>query len=175
MFLDRIVSSHSTMSFLSVSQISMSPSCGGLQRKRSRQQIPDERERQPSTKRRKAESVAYSRQFWDTLSTVTLTRRALAEFDRRRTAGAVHSTSVPVQPVARGRLLRSDTRRLQAFASCGGPDLSILRGVSKSKNVRCRNVLIFTAVFPSFHSGPQYEPIKHAIREPQAGLCFQYV
>lgn len=108
----------------------MVPSSGHPQRKRPREELLDEYERQPGAKRRKTDSVAYSRQFWDTLSTITLTRKALAEFDRRRTPGTIHSTSVPAQAAAKGRLLRSDTRRLQAFASRGGPDLTILRGVS---------------------------------------------
>lgn len=102
------------------------------QRKRARAELLDEPEQQLEPKRRKADTALYSRQFWDTLSTITLTRRALAEFDRRIAAVTRRPTVGEVKPPAKSRILRSDSHPLREFASRGGPDLSELRGVGGS-------------------------------------------
>ena len=96
-----------------------------------RKQLRDEDEQPQSMKRRKAAfSSGYPPQFWDTLSKVRLTRRALREIDRR----SAQSRSAPVMNVTgtatSRRILRSDSHRLEKFAKDGGPDLSTLRGVS---------------------------------------------
>ncbi|KAK4974081.1 hypothetical protein LTR66_011094 [Elasticomyces elasticus] len=102
------------------------------QRKRPLEQSSQvEGEQPPTAKRRKADaSNCYPPRFWDTLSTVRLTRRALKEFDRRTvliaTAPVAKATATP----ATRRLLRSDFRRLRQLASGGGPDLSAVRGYS---------------------------------------------
>ncbi|KAK1048043.1 hypothetical protein LTR74_017619 [Friedmanniomyces endolithicus] len=97
------------------------------QRKRGRDQIASE---ECSTlvraKRQKRGSDNYPPAVWDTLSKITLTRKALREFDRR-TREHRHPQAARGQKTAR-RILRSDTRRLPHFASNGGPDLSQLRG-----------------------------------------------
>jgi hypothetical protein len=99
------------------------------QRKRQREQSANEAdESQLSAKRQKRRSDNYPPHVWDNLSKITLTRKALREFDRR-----IRENRRPqVARVERTapRLLRSDTRRLERLASNGGPDLSKLRGVS---------------------------------------------
>ena len=101
--------------------------------------VVDEERRQPkrlredeqpqSVKRRKAAySSGYPPEFWDTLSKVRLTRRALREIDRRNTQCAL-VTNVTRTYTSR-RILRSDSRRLGKLAKDGGLDLSALRGVS---------------------------------------------
>ena len=100
-------------------------------RKRLQDQVLQEDKQPRSAKRRKAAlSSGYPPQFWDTLSKVHLTRRALKEIDRR----SVQSGSAPVTGATRTatsrRILRSDSRRLEEFAKDGGSDLSALRGVS---------------------------------------------
>ena len=70
--------------------------------------------------------------FWDDLSEIPLTKRALRELDRRNTL------SVPKSPQYR-RPHRPVTRRILAelklFAKDGGPDLSGLRGVRVTSHV----------------------------------------
>ena len=65
--------------------------------------------------------------FWDTLSKIHLTRRALREFDRRNIQEAHQQICIiPSKlnyPKGRARL------RLKRLAQRGGPDLSHLRGV----------------------------------------------
>jgi hypothetical protein len=86
--------------------------------------------------------------FWDNLSKVWLTRRALEELDRRNAQSA--SNQSPVQPRVKKPRTRSAVREfkqkaqpavpklvdrysdqgyLQRFARHGGPDLSDLKGV----------------------------------------------
>lgn len=60
--------------------------------------------------------------FWDDLSKVWLTTRALRELDRR-------NKHRPATPEASGRFATKDLAR---FARQGGPDLRRLRGVSPS-------------------------------------------
>ena len=116
------------------------------QRRRARQELLDEHEEQPCAKGRKADTIVYYRQFWYTLLTVTLTRRALAEFDRRA-AATRHPIRGEVKPPAKNRILRSDTCPLRAFASRGVPDLSELRGVSGLEPFQCKTALMISAVF----------------------------
>jgi len=81
----------------------------------------------PTTKRRKLENQQRHRTpswFWDNLSRVWLTPRALREFDRR--------TVWPTAPVPPGRTGKEDIdlAQLKRFARHGGPSLGELRAVS---------------------------------------------
>ena len=60
-------------------------------------------------------------EFYDSLSKVWLTRRALKELDQRTRQRA------PQRPPSVPR--RSDLKQIQRFAKHGGPDLRDLRGV----------------------------------------------
>ncbi|PPJ53260.1 hypothetical protein CBER1_11823 [Cercospora berteroae] len=107
----------------------MPPDDDHPQRKR-RRSLParDDIEEQPSAKRRRADFDNYPPEFWDALSKITLTRRALKEFDRRT---AVKKSAPEVAVGKRStRLLRSDTKKLLHFAKNGGPNLNHLRGFS---------------------------------------------
>ncbi len=92
----------------------------------------------PHPPRKKAQRRRQSQQetntaYWDSLSKLWLTRRALDELDRRnrQKASPVRTT------VARGLdlgdepgLLKSLSKQLKRFARHGGPDLCGFRGVS---------------------------------------------
>ncbi|KAM3422721.1 hypothetical protein BST61_g206 [Cercospora zeina] len=98
-----------------------------LQRKRQREHLSAQVENDRTAKRRKTNE--YTPRFWDTLSKVRLTRRALKEFDRRCELDVFAPVSEQRRAGrTRERLLRSDHRRLNQLASGGGPDLSALRG-----------------------------------------------
>ncbi|KAM3424142.1 hypothetical protein BST61_g11313 [Cercospora zeina] len=99
----------------------MPPDDDHPQRKRRRSlSTCDDIEEQPSDN--------YPPEFWDALSKITLTRRALKELDRRT---AVEKTAPEVAVGKRStRLLRSDTKKLLRFAQNGGPSLNHLRGYS---------------------------------------------
>ena len=98
-------------------------------RKRERPStFPEDNEPPPDTKRRKRNTHNYPPEVWDNLSKITLTRKALQEFDRRTLSRKTGQTVRPLESIP--RLLRSDTRQLEEFASNGRPDLSKLRGVS---------------------------------------------
>ena len=82
---------------------------------------------QPSAKRRKAESRRQNRtpsRFWDDLSRVWLTPRALREFDRRTVRPVV-----PI-PLELSTLKETQIIKLKHFARHGGPNLTDLRAVS---------------------------------------------
>ncbi len=99
------------------------------QRKRGRDKLASEEcSTLARAKRQKRGSDNYPPAVWDNLSKITLTRKALREFDRR-TREHRHPQAARGQKTTR-RILRSDARRLPDFASNGGPDLSPLRGVS---------------------------------------------
>ncbi|OAP53960.1 hypothetical protein AYL99_11840 [Fonsecaea erecta] len=63
--------------------------------------------------------------FWDSLSSIHLTRRALAELDRRN---ALRKKSSPKQPTSVKSVSEPDTIDLEDVARRGGPDLTDLRG-----------------------------------------------
>ncbi|KAK1092613.1 hypothetical protein LTR48_004009 [Friedmanniomyces endolithicus] len=97
------------------------------QRKRGRDQFAgEESDSSVSAKRQRRSADNYPPDIWDNLSKITLTRKALREFDRR-TRENRHPQAARVQETA-PRLLRSAVRRLEHFARNGGPDLSKLRG-----------------------------------------------
>jgi len=99
------------------------------QRKRGRYKFAgEESDSSVSAKRQRRSADNYPPDIWDNLSKITLTRKALREFDRR-TRENRHPQAARVQETA-PRLLRSAVRRLEHFARNGGPDLSKLRGVS---------------------------------------------
>lgn len=102
---------------------------GSYPRKRHREQSAcNDIEQQARVKRTKTISHNYSPEFWDALSKITLTRKALAEFERRTTEENIERVVSSARRTT--RLLRSDAKRLREFATKGGPDLSHLRGVS---------------------------------------------
>ena len=67
----------------------------------------------------------FSPQFWDDLSRVWLTPRALRELDRRNDAAAQPAANPPAA------LLAVRGKSLDQFARHGGPNLCHLRGVSR--------------------------------------------
>ena len=113
-------------------------------------------------KKQKAPSPAT---FWDNLSKIWLTKRALKELDRRNKASVQH----PSQSLRRQRPATRDSRRnsrsiqpatdycsycgpgtlrdIKAFARHGGPDLSGLRSVCASKE-RVHHELIAVVSIP---------------------------
>ena len=96
-----------------------------------RKRLRDEDEQPQSVKRRKAAfSSGYPPEFWDTLSTVRLTCRALREIERRSTQSRFAPVTNGTRTDTSRRILRSDSLRLEKLAKDGGPDLSALRGVS---------------------------------------------
>jgi hypothetical protein len=64
--------------------------------------------------------------FWDSLSKVWLTRRALRELDRRNQLKSSACVRAPAHKPVRPSSNRKD---LQRFARLGGPELGDLRGV----------------------------------------------
>lgn len=68
-------------------------------------------------------------EFYDTLSKVRLSRRALKEFDRRCVAQK-RPARVQRDDIANFRYVGRALDRLKRFARHGGPSLSHLRGVS---------------------------------------------
>lgn len=106
----------------------------------TREQIPPRRKRQRTeaglsldesseprpSKRRESSIKLHSAEFYDSLSKVWLTRRALKELDRR-----TNQVSRPQRPVsAPPHVYRVDnSKQVQRFARRGGPELRDLRGV----------------------------------------------
>lgn len=147
-------------------------------RRRSLSSACDDIEEQPSAKRRKKAGIVddnnnnnYPPEFWDALSKITLTRRALKEFDRRTAVekSAVEKSApellaaAAVEERSTRRLLRSDTMKLRRFAQNGGPNLNSLRGVSMPHIFAHRSILMMTtAVLCPFPTCRQYEHIKLA-------------
>ena len=85
----------------------------------------------PTAKRRKLKNRQRHRtpiRFWDQLSRVWLTARALRESDRRTVRPAA-----PVRPVRSGKE-DIDIAQLKRFARHGGPALGDLRAVSQIQN-----------------------------------------
>lgn len=76
--------------------------------------------------RRNTEKNQQHARYWDTLSKVRLSRRALREFDRRRETDTQHRHREGIQS-SRGAFAFRDIRD---FARRGGPSLAHLRGVS---------------------------------------------
>lgn len=81
-------------------------------------------ESQPS-KRLKPSIKLHSAEFYDSLSKVWLTRRALKELDRRTSQvnGPRRPTSAP------RRVTRNTSNKIRTLAKDGGPDLRDIRGV----------------------------------------------
>ena len=82
--------------------------------------------------------------FWDNLSKIDLTRRALKELDRRNTRSTLKSRRLYYQP--RGPITRSALKNIKQIARDGGPDLRDLRGV------RVHTANVPNADFASFQS-----------------------
>ena len=91
-------------------------------RKRLRADDPPQEHRpskKPRAEGRARNSSNFAPEFWDNLSKVWLTPRALRELDRRNDA----------QPVPKPPAPAVHTADLARFARRGGPDLRHLRGV----------------------------------------------
>ena len=108
------------------------PKCG---RKRSLSAVdevqsverPEKRARGQSSSRQEAKAA-----FWDSLSRVHLTRRALKELDRRNQLHIQpRTTASRIRPNQSRPLktLRDSTGQIKRFARHGGPDLTDLRAV----------------------------------------------
>jgi len=102
-------------------------------------QPPWKRVKRPFQSRQEANAA-----YWDSLSKLSLTRRALKEFDRRnrrtaRPAGTAHESGSHLSrdPPA----LKDCSNQIKRFARHGGPDLRDLRGVSLAQ-VMSRLLLI---------------------------------
>ena len=98
-------------------------------------------------KSRKEANTAY----WDSLSKLWLTRRALRELDRRnrQTANSVR-TRITSRPNLSGELASENrSSEIKRFARHGGPDLQDLRGVSLTR-VIFRPLLIRSLQYPEF-------------------------
>ena len=145
-------------------------------RKRQHPEQTDQNEVPP--KRQKASSPA---EFWDNLSTIWLTKRALRELDRRNTASIPRPPQSPRRhrPVTRAfrrnppsllsateYLRRCEPRALKdikAFAKQGGPDLSSLRNVCSAEEHMGREL---TAIAPrAYLQHYELEPVQSKSRE----------
>lgn len=111
-------------------------------RKRQRADEPSRANIDPPAKKAKTRSEVeleawasweYPPEFWDRLSKISLSHRALKEFDRRtRTRRCDPSPpSPPVCPSRRVFSRATTSRELARFARHGGPDLRDLRGASQ--------------------------------------------
>ena len=103
--------------------------------------LSSKRQRVDENHTREARHAARDR-FWDTLSKVCLTRRALREFDRRNAARdrkQTHTTDLGLWPRNRSptnvsQLTAASRKNLKRFARRGGPSLTDLRNVSRATN-----------------------------------------
>lgn len=108
----------------------------GLQnRKRQRAEKTSRVNIHPPTKKIKTRSEIeldawwsweYPPEFYDRLSKISLTYRALKELDRR--TRTQHSPCPPASPIRQGLSRTTTSRELAQFARHGGPDLRDLRG-----------------------------------------------
>lgn len=90
--------------------------------------------------------------YWDSLSKLWLTRRALRELDRRNRQPATNSvrTRITRRPNLRGELAwENSTSEIKRFSRHGGPDLQDLRGASLTR-VILRLLLIRSPQYPGF-------------------------
>ena len=114
----------------------------------NREQIPPRRKRQRTetgptledtsearpSKRPKPSIKLHSAAFYDSLSKVWLTRRALKELDRR--TGQVHRPQRPASASRHVYPIGTLLRQIQRFARHGGPELRDLRGVRPVSKAR---------------------------------------
>lgn len=113
------------------------PLCGQKRRRgateEENQTIAVSQSLENGTKRRCHSQYQTKTKYWDSLSKVWLTRRALAEIDRRN-----RQKASPVESVRTyGLNLGNDPgqlKHLKRFARYGGPDIRELRGVSPIQN-----------------------------------------
>lgn len=116
----------------------------------TREQIPPRRKRQhteaglsldnPSESQPSKRLKSSRAEFYDSLSKVWLTRRALKELDRR-----TRQANSPQRPASAPRRVyrESTSKQIQRFARHGGPDLRDLRGV----RLNCQSVYIISNQF----------------------------
>ena len=138
---------------------------------------------QPSSKRQQLSHLGGSNSqaaFWDNLSKIWLTKRALRELDRRNTqrASSPPSSSYPRahRPIARRARAELKTSRqptqpaadflclcgsrclknIKQFARRGGPDLSDLRGVRIAEYLRVPDLTILSLVPRTYQSSQSH-------------------
>ncbi len=117
---------HSTLSFLSTSILAIIPmSSTQEQRKRTEAGLCHDISGPKASKWLKLNTRLHSAAFYDSLSKVWLTRRALKELDRRKIK--VNSLQRPASMPS--QVTRKALEEIQRFARDGGPDLRDLRGV----------------------------------------------
>ncbi len=113
------------------------PSCGQKRRREhsttgaTSPQPPWKRAKRPFTSREEAEAS-----YWNSLSELCLTRRALKELDRRNrhTVSLVRTGIIRKPWRSREPLtLKNCSNQIKRFARHGGPDLRDLRGVRLAK------------------------------------------
>ncbi|KID82404.1 hypothetical protein MAJ_11358, partial [Metarhizium majus ARSEF 297] len=118
--------------------------------KRQRANEPSQTDTDPPAKKIKTRSEIeleawrswkYPPEFWDRLSKIELTHRALEELDRRTRTRRSH----PLTPARHSGLVPTTSKDLDRFARHGGPDLRDLRGhpnpttrMSSSRSSRSR-------------------------------------
>ncbi|PGH08893.1 hypothetical protein GX51_00950 [Blastomyces parvus] len=91
--------------------------------------------------------------WWDRLSKVRLTRRALKELDRRTAAG-LRPPPRHLYPPERSLNIREDWSRLKRFARHGGPDLYDLRGYPEPVRLSQMPINMNSSRFPSSSRSP---------------------
>lgn len=112
----------------------------------------------PHPKRIRSQQL-HSAAFYDTLSKVRLTRRALNELDRRTNQIKYLKAFTPPPEPSHSENL---TKRLQKFAENGGPDLRDLRGV--------RLTLAYTITVFNIFVQYSLQPIKNWAKEMSSSL-----
>ena len=101
----------------------------------------NKRPKGPQVSRWNSTATHHSPGFWDTLSHIFLTRRAVQEFDRRNALAGTsadktlcRSSRFPGKRCIEGSTLRKASPALKRFARTGGPDLSDIQGVGHTLN-----------------------------------------
>ncbi|KAM3443536.1 hypothetical protein MY4824_000422 [Beauveria thailandica] len=102
----------------------------------------------PPNKRLKSTSAIYPAsnfppKFWDNLSKVWLTRRALRELDRRN--GCRRNDAQPPATISAG-LISASSPNIARFARRGGPDLSHLRGCPEPRHTAQMNPYLYSEI-----------------------------
>ncbi|KAM3556124.1 hypothetical protein MY1884_005224 [Beauveria asiatica] len=129
----------------SPSSISELPSGLNLQN-RKRPNSDNTTQDNPPNKRLKSTSAVYPAsnfppKFWDNLSKVWLTRRALRELDRRNDCR--RNDAQPPATVS-ADLISASSPNLARFARRGGPDLSHLRGRPEPRHTAQMNPILYS-------------------------------
>src|SRR5438105_4817025 len=94
-------------------------------RQHTKADLLDDSSKSQPPKRQKPSIKLHSAEFYDSLSKVWLTRRALKELNRR-----TNQVNRPKRPASTTqRVTRNTSNKIRTFAKDGGPDLRDIRGV----------------------------------------------